>query len=193
MAQRFHLGSRLLLSNGILRPLPAFFAAPYASYDNSQQNIFLSGDKIAEYKQKMMAGFDLGYALNAKSQMRLLLIGHVKNELTIGSRSFPTQRHETAASLRWNYFGQNSPQNPTCGLFIRGSANWFFKSPGADTGFPQARSGLPTYLDEKHSFRSCLGGTTLNRQPRPFGSFPGGLFRLGGFCRGELREIVPVR
>ena len=191
----FTLGSRLLLGTEYFRPFAGpFFAAPYASYDNSQQNIFRSGDKIAEYKQKSaMAGFDLGYALNARSQMRLgYSIAHVKNELTIGSPILPNSNGtEAVASLRWNYFGQNSPQYPTRGLLIRGSANWFFKSPGVETGFPQGEIrvayGLP--LDERNIlFVAGSGGTTLNKEASPFRKFSlGGLFRLGGYGRGELR------
>src|SRR5262249_25960289 len=82
----FSLGTRLMFGTEYFRPLSGrFFASPYGSYENSQQNVFARGGKIAEYKQKTaMAGFDLGYSLNDKSQMRLgYSIGHQKVERSI--------------------------------------------------------------------------------------------------------------
>jgi NTE family protein len=191
----FSLGSRLLLGTEYFRPLAGrFFAAPYASYDNTQQNIFARGGKVAEYQQKTAkVGLDLGYSLNAKSEMRLgYSIGHLKGERTIGSPILPNESGtQSVATLRWNYFGQNSPQFPTRGLFLRSSASWFFDSPGSEGGFPQAetRAIYARPLDERNIiFVGGSGGTTFGETASPFQKFPlGGVFRLGGFGRGEFR------
>jgi NTE family protein len=191
----FSLGSRLLLGTEYFRPLGGrFFAAPYASYDNTQQNIFARGGKVAEYQQKTAKiGLDLGYSLNAKSEMRLgYSIGHLKGERTIGSPILPNESGtQSVATLRWNYFGQNSPQFPTRGLLLRSSASWFFDSPGSEGGFPQAetRAIYARPLDERNIiFVGGSGGTTFGETASPFQKFPlGGVFRLGGFGRGEFR------
>ena len=191
----FSLGSQLLLGTEYFQPLGGrFFAAPYASYDKLQQNLFARGGKIAEYNQKTAkAGLDLGYSLSAKSEMRLgYSVAHLKAERTVGSPILPNvSGTESVATLRWNYFGQNSPQFPTRGLLWRSAANWYFKSPGAEAGFPQAetRAVYAYPLDERNVlFVAGSGGTTFGKTASPFRKFPlGGVFRLGGFGRGEFR------
>jgi NTE family protein len=191
----FSLGSQLLLGTEYFRPLGGrFFAAPYGSYGKLQQNLFARGGKIAEYQQKTAKiGLDLGYSLSAKSEMRLgYSVSHFKGERTIGSPILPNvSGAESVATLRWNYFGQNSPQFPTRGLLLRSSANWFFKSPGAEEGFPQAetRAVYAYPLDERNIlFVAGSGGTTFGKTAPPFQKFPlGGVFRVGGFGRGEFR------
>ena len=192
----FSLGSRMLAGTEYFRPLgeSRFFVAPAASYDKLQQNIFVGGDKLAEYKQRTAKiGADLGYSLNAKSEMRLgYLIGHLNAERTVGDPILPNvSGTQSAAAFRWNYFGQNSPQFPTRGLFVRSTASWFFKSPGAETGFPQAEArAIYAYrLDEQNILVfGGAGGTTFTKLASPFQKFAlGGLFRLGGYGRGEFR------
>ena len=190
------LGSRILIGTEYFHPLGAsrFFIAPAASYDNLQQNIFAGGDKIAEYKQKTgKIGGDLGYSLNVRNEMRLgYSIAHINAERTIGDPILPNVRGtQSAATFRWNYLGQNSPQFPTRGLFVRGTASWFFKSPGAGAGFPQGEA-IAIYahrLDEQNILIfGGAGGTTFSKTASPFQKFAlGGLFRLGGYGRGEFR------
>ena len=192
----FSLGSRMLIGTEYFRPLGAsrFFVAPAASYDKLQQNIFSGGDKLAEYKQRTTKiGADLGYSLNARNEVRLgYSTAHVNAERTIGDPILPdVSGPQNAATFRWNYFGQNSPQFPTRGLFLRTTATWTFKSPGVDTGFPQAeaRAVYAYRLDEQNILVfSGAGGTTFNQMASPFQKFAlGGLFRLGGYGRGEFR------
>jgi NTE family protein len=192
----FSLGSRILIGTEYFRPLgeSRFFVAPNASYDNLQQNVFAGGDKIAEYKQKTAkSGVDLGYSLNSKSEVRLgASIAHLNAERTVGDPILPNvSGTESAATFRWNYFGQNSPQFPTRGLLLRSNVSYFFKSPGADAGFPQAEGrALYAYrLDDQNILIfSGAGGTTLTKTASPFQKFVlGGLFRLSGYGRGEFR------
>jgi NTE family protein len=193
----FSLGSRMLIGTEYFRPLgkSRVFVAPAASYDKLQQNVFVGGDKLAEYKQKTAKiGGDLGYSLSAKSEIRMgYSIGHLNAERTVGDPILPdVSGTQSAATFRWNYFGQNSPQFPTRGLFVRSTASWFFKSPGADTGFPQAeaRAIYAFRLDEQNILMFGLaGGTTFSQTASPFQKFAlGGLFRLGGYGRGEFRS-----
>jgi NTE family protein len=192
----FSLGSRMLIRTEYFRPLgeSRFFVAPNASYNTLQQNLFVGGDKIAQYRQKTgMIGVDLGYTLSERSQIRLgYSIGHLKGERTIGDPILPDlSGTQSVATFSWNYFGQNSPQFPTRGLLFRSSASWFFKSPGATTGFPQAEAGAiyAHRLSERNIlFLNGAGGTTFGHEASPFQKFAlGGLFRLGGYGRGEFR------
>jgi NTE family protein len=192
----FSLGSRMLIGTEYFRPLGGsrFFVAPNASYDNLQQNLFVGGDKIAEYKQKTAkSGVDFGYSLTAKSEVRLgASIGHLNAERTVGDPILPNvSGTQSAATVRWNYFGQNSPQFPTRGLLLRSNVGYFFKSPGVEAGFPQAEArAIYAYrLDEQNILIfSGAGGTTFNKTAAPFQKFVlGGLFRLSGYGRGEFR------
>jgi NTE family protein len=192
----FSLGTRLLVGTEYFLPLgeSRFFVAPYGSYDNLLKNIFVSGEKIAEYKQKTARfGVDLGYALSMRSQMRIgYSIGHLNAERSVGSPILPDMSGtQSVATFRWDYFGQNSPQFPTRGLLFRSSASWFFKSPGASVGFPQAEARAiyaHRLNDQNILFFSGAGGTTFSRTASPFQKFAlGGLFQLGGYGRGEFR------
>jgi NTE family protein len=192
----FSLGTRMMVGTEYFRPLgeSRFFVAPNASYDNLQRNFFESGEKVAEYNQKSaQIGVDLGYSLSRRTQMRLgYSIGHFKGERTVGDPLLPDlSGTQSAATFQWDYYGQNSPQFPTRGLLFRSSASWFFESPGASGGFPQveARAIYAHPLNEREIlFFNGAGGTTFTKVASPFQKFTlGGLFRLGGYGRGEFR------
>jgi NTE family protein len=139
----FSLGTRLGVNTEYFRPIgdTRFFVAPSATYDTQQRDLFTAGHKIAEYKLRTLkAGLDLGYSLNARSQMRLgYSIGRARADRVVGDPIFPDlSGTQSVMTFGWNYLGQNSPQFPTRGLFVRSQANYYFKSPGASSGFPQA-------------------------------------------------------
>jgi NTE family protein len=192
----FSLGSQMRLATEYFRPLGehGFFVAPNASYDQSQENLFSGGKKVAEYRGRTaLAGVDLGWSLSARSQVRLgYSLGRQSARRVVGSSVFPdVNGTRSVITLGWNYFGQDSAQFPTKGLLVRSSANWFFKSPGATAGFPQAESRAiyAHPLDEKNILLfSGSAGTTFGREAPTIQKFSlGGLFRLGGYGRGELR------
>lgn len=192
----FSLGTRILIGTEYFRPLGerGFFVAPNASYDTLQRNLYSDGEKIAVYKQKTaMIGADFGYILSARSQMQLgYSIGHLEGQRTIGDPILPdVSGTQSVVTFNWNYFGQNSAQFPTRGLLFQSSANWFFKSPGATTGFPQAEAVAiyAHHLTERNILLlHGAGGTTFGREASPFQKFAlGGLFHLGGYGRGEFR------
>jgi NTE family protein len=192
----FSLGTQILIGTEYYRPLgkSRFFVAPNASYDNIQRNLFVSGEKVAEYDQKTaQIGFDLGYTLSRRSQLRLgYSIGHLEGERTIGDPLLPdVSGRQSLATFRWDYYGQNSAQFPTRGLLFRSSARWFFESPGASAEFPQAEASAVYAhpLDEQNIlFFNGAGGTSFRKDAAPFQKFTlGGLFRLGGYGRGEFR------
>lgn len=191
----FSLGSRIALLTEYFRPIGSsgFFVAPNASYDTNDRNIFSAGNKIAEYKLKTAkVGLDLGYILTDRSQVRLgYSIGHQKASRIVGDPFFPElSGTQSVTTFSWNYLGQNSPQYPTRGLFVRSAASYYFKSAGAASGFPQAeiRANYGYRLSDNDILTFAgSGGTTFGKDASPFQKFTlGGLFRLGGFGRGEF-------
>ena len=192
----FSLGSRLQLGTEYFFPLSRegkLFLAPNASIDELKRNFFQGGDKVAEYSQRTArAGVDLAYIFNPRSELRAgYSIGHLKGKRTVGDPLLPdVSGTQSVAAVRYNYYGQNSPQFPTRGVIVRSRFNWFFKSPGAEEDFPQGevQTSVSHILAEKHVlFARFAGGTGFGRAAGPFNKFAlGGLFRLGGYGRDEF-------
>jgi len=191
----FSLGTRVAIGTEYFRPIgnSGFFVAPHASYDTQQRNIFGFDEKLAEYKLKTAsAGIDVGYTLTERSQMRLgYSIGHQKANRVVGVPFFPEiSGTQSVSTFTWNYLGQNSPQFPTRGLWVKSNASYYFKSPGSTAGFPQGeiRAAYGYKLNEKNTLTFAgSGGTTFGHDASPFQKFTlGGLFRLGGYGRGEF-------
>ncbi|HZN10552.1 MAG TPA: patatin-like phospholipase family protein [Blastocatellia bacterium] len=192
----FSLGSRLQLGTEYFFPLSKegkLFLAPNASIDEQQRSFFQGGEKVAEYSQRTArAGVDLAYILNSRSELRAgYSIGHLKGERNIGDPVLPdVSGTQSVAGVRFNYYGQNSPQFPTRGVIVRSRLNWFFKSPGAVEAFPQGevQTSVSHILADKNViFARFAGGTSFSQTAAPFNKFAlGGLFRLGGYGRDEF-------
>ncbi len=70
--------------------------------------------------------------------------------------------------------------------------NYYFKSPGANIGFPQAESNISAFHsinDKNIIFGFGGGGTTFGKTAPLFQQFTlGGLFNVGGYGSGEFRN-----
>jgi NTE family protein len=192
----FSLGTTLNLATEYFRPIgdTRFFVAGEASIGTLKRNLFLNGKKQAEYKQNtQLIGADIGYSINSKSELRTgFNVGHQSANLQVGLPLLGEPSGTLSAfSIRYNYYGQNSPQFPTRGLVIRSSFNYFFKSPESDEQYPQGEvigSYSYIYRDNNVLMVRGGGGTTFDHHAGPLQQFTlGGLFRLGGFGRDELR------
>jgi NTE family protein len=192
----FSLGSSLFLGTEYFRPIgeTKFFVAGEASIGQTKRSLFLDGMKEAEYRQNTaLIGVDLGYSINSKSELRTgFNVGHQSAKLQVGSPLFGEPSGTLSAfSIRYNYFGQNSPQFPTRGLVIRSNFNYFFKSPESDDQYPQGEAHVSyshIFADNNVVTVRGGGGTTFGDHAGPLQQFTlGGLFKLGGFGRDEFR------
>jgi NTE family protein len=171
-----------------------FFVAPRAYYSFQRQDLYQSGDRLAEYNvKKVAAAADAGIIFNRKSQLRVgFEVGHEKADVSIGSPLLPNVSGafiDASASYVWD--GQDSAVIPTRGVRFSGVASWFFKSAGASQGFPQAVLSASWFkpLSEKSTlFAYGMGGTSFGKKPGPIQQFAiGGPFRLSAYGLGELR------
>lgn len=191
------IGSRTLLATEFYHPFGTsrFFTAPNAFYEDHKVNFYQDGERLAEYTfQTAQAGIDFGFRASRFSELRFgYSIGNMRAARRIGNSQFPaTSGKVSFASLRYNYDTRNNAQIPTNGIEFNNSLNYYFDSPGADSGFPQAES-------EFNAFRSVNtknilfgfggGGTTFGRTAPLFQQFTlGGLFNVGGYGSGEFRS-----
>src|SRR5262249_17183509 len=141
----FSLGSSLYLGTEYFRPIgdTKFFVAGAGSIGETKRQFYVNGKKTAEYRQNTaVIGADLGYSINSRSELRTgFNVGHQSADKQIGDPLLGEPSGTLSAfSIRYNYYGQNSPQFPTRGLVIRSNFNYFFKSPESDGRYPQAET-----------------------------------------------------
>ena len=87
--------------------------------------------------------------------------------------------------------GRNSATVPTHGWRLSANAYWYFKSPGAAQGFPQAEVTTSYFAplgNRGTVFGFGAGGTSFDKTPGPIQQFTlGGPFRLSAYGRNEFR------
>ena len=191
------IGSRSLISTEFYHPFgnTRFFAAPNGFYEDHRVNFFQDGDRLAEYTfQTAQAGIDFGYTVSRNSELRIgYSIANQRATRRIGNPLLPDLRGRLSfASLRWNFDSRNNAQIPTNGIEFNNSLNYYFDSPGAESGFTQAESDFSAF--DKIGDRNIIfgfggGGTTFNRTAPLFQQFTlGGLFNVGGYGSSEFRS-----
>lgn len=190
------IGSRTFFGTEFYRPFreSRFFAAPNALYEERRVNFFQDGDRLAEFTfRTAQIGIDLGYSFSRNSELRFgYSIGHLEAARRIGNPLLPNLSGTSSfASLRWNFDTRNNAQIPTSGIEFKNSLNYYFNSPGATVGFPQAESEITAFRslkDKNIIFGFGGGGTTFSKTAPLFQQFTlGGLFNVGGFGSGEFR------
>ena len=192
----FSIGSQTLISTEFFRRInnSRFFIAPNAFYGNRNISLYQNEERVAEFKfETAKIGFDLGYSINRKSEIRLgYQIGRQRASRKIGdplisdlSGSF------SLASLDYEYDGADNAQIPTRGIRSKSSLRYYFDSPGASYSFPQAETSFNAIypLNERFlGFSFGAGGTSFGNTATPIQQFPiGGLFNVGGYGSDEFR------
>ena len=196
------IGSRMLFGTEFYHPFgkSRFFAAPNAFYEDHKVNFYQDGNHLAEYSFKtVQAGIDFGFQANRNSEFRL---GYAVNHRTAARRIgnpllFDLRGKESFASLRWNYDTRNNAQIPTTGIELRNSLDYYFDSPGASTGFLQAKSKINAFQSFNNKniiFEFGGAGTTFGKTAPLFQQFTlGGLFNVGGYGSQEFRSSNYLR
>jgi outer membrane protein assembly factor BamA len=159
----------LYLGTEYFRPLgeTKFFVSGQGSIGETKRSLFLAGKKQSEYRQNTaLIGVDIGYSINSRSELRTgFNVGHQSAKLLVGEALFGEPSGTLSAySIRYNYYGQNSPQFPTRGLVIRSNFNYFFKSPDSNDAYPQGEATASyshIFNDKNVTVVRGGGGTTF--------------------------------
>ena len=190
------VGSNNLVGAEYFRPVAnsQFFVAPRAYYSSRRVNLYQGGDRAAEYLVRTgSAAVDLGYIFNQRTQLRTgFELARADARVDIGDPLLPrVQGVFSNVSTRFVYEGQDNATVPTHGWRMTANAYWYFKSPGAAQGFPQAE--VTTSYFAPLGNRGTLvgygaGGTSFHKTPGPIQQFTlGGPFRLSAYSRDEFR------
>ncbi len=190
------IGSNNLIGAEYFRPIgnSRFFVAPRAYYSASRVNLYQGEKRAAEYRVRTgSAAADLGYIFNRRTQLRTgLELGRASAKVDIGDPLLPTVEGAFSnVSTRFVYEGQDNAIVPTRGWRMTANAYWYFKSPGAAQGFPQAEvttSYFAPFRKRGTVFGYGAGGTSFDKTLGPIQQFTlGGPFRLSAYGRSEFR------
>ena len=171
-----------------------FFYAPRIFAGSSPFNIYGGHSRLFQYRvERDGLGFDLGYAINARSEFRIgEALQWFKSVRKIGDDTAPdTSQRQVVSSMRYRYFGTDNIVLPRRGVNIEASANWYQQSQGYPN-FPQAelkvsyfqpisKNGSVIFIG---SAGSTFGTSSLDLELQSFSL--GGPFRLGAFGENEL-------
>ncbi len=172
------------------------FLAPRVGLYAHRQRVAVEEDLEAAYRTRRgLAGFDLGFALGPRSELR---IGYEGAFLRARVESTaPTLRDldgwEHGGRARWVYDGHDHWLVPGRGTRIETEARWLETAPGQPSGFVQARLTSTTFFPvgpRGRVFLMLAGSTAFDDQLSPiYQSTLGGPFRLGAFDRDRFRGV----
>jgi NTE family protein len=169
-----------------------FFAAGRAYAETVQFNIYEDNTQISQYNQRRDGfGFDLGYILNARSEIRLgedtawYGVSHVSGTV-LGQDS---TTFLGISSLRYNYYGQDTTVLPRSGLTSSSKLQWYSARPNG--GAYWSADSRSTYFHrtslKTSAFVGADGGTAFGAKNLQLQDFTlGGPFRLGAYGKNEL-------
>lgn len=189
------VGSNPALASEYFRPIgKGFFISPQVSFDRHRINYFSENINLAEYvRQTAQAGFDLGYSINSRSEIRGgLAVGYRKYIRQIGN-IFPEEVEGgfSRSGISWVYDGLDHAQVPSRGILSQNSLHYYFSVPGGSGDIVQAET--KTLIFQSLSQRNilfCLGKAagTFGNNDSPVQKFTlGGRLRLGGYYYEEFR------
>jgi len=190
------VGSRNLFAVEYYRPIErkGLFVAPRAYFASDRTDLYVNGDRAAQYLvRRGAAAIDVGYIFDRRSQLRVgYEIGRADATVDVGGPVLPNVEGTfSAASARYVFDSQDNAIVPTRGVRLTGESAWYFKSPGAPIGFPQAElngSVFKTVSERGILFGYGGAGSTFDKDPGPIQQFTlGGPFRLSAFGRDEFR------
>jgi NTE family protein len=190
------LGSRNLFGIEYFRPIGhrGFFLAPRAYYASNRVDLYSAGDRVGQYRvRRGGAAIDAGFIFDRRSQLRIgYEIGRANAKVDVGGPVLPEVKGSfSSGSARFVFDSQDSAIVPTRGVRVTAESYWFFKSPGAPKGFPQA--SISGSMFKSVSARGLIfgfggAGTTFDREPGPLQQFTlGGPFRLSAYGQDEFR------
>ncbi len=187
-------GSETVLAGELYKPIgkTGFFIAPRLYYDSRIRSFFNDTVRIADYRVKRFgAGIDTGYTFR-QSEIRFGFdLNHINAAPRLGDIDLNRlEGNQKRIFARYELDTTNDSIVPTKGFRAYGEGRYFFNSPGALSGFPQAEGGLIGFhpLGKKGIvFAGFSGGTTFDRNAAPTETFQlGGIGRLGAYRRNEF-------
>ena len=189
-------GSTWGLASEYYKPLAAsnWFIAPRISAISNPFDLYDRGTRLAEYRIRQFdGGFDVGYALDRFSQIRLGYdAGYLSASLRIGDPLLPTRAGRSGiTSLRYDLNRLDSPVVPRSGQLVRLRVQWDDAYPGSHGGFPLGELSLATIhrISRPGSvFLQGSAGSTFGYHDTGLPQFfLGGVGRLNAFGSNELR------
>lgn len=190
------LGSNTFLGTEYYRPLgrSKFFIAPRLSYERRRINLWIDGNRVAEYGASMVElGADAGYNFSPRSEFRAgLQANYAIASQRIGQPiGKPARGYSTSAGVKWTYDSTDRSQVPTKGLYLRTRADYYFTSAAGGGRLPQAEGNFFNFtpVGKRNTLVTFGGlGTSFGHDPGVFEQFTlGGPFRLGGYGYEEFR------
>lgn len=188
------LGSTLGLSTELLKSLGGrgplsrgAFLAPRASYVRTTESLYVGSELRAIYsRQRMGAGFDLGWIIGRATQFRIgYETAFVRNVTRVGDRFPRDQGSEQSARARFSYNGQDRAYLPTRGARFNATASWRLDVPDVARDFGALEAGGSAAFrlsNRQHVALSADAGMSLGGDPPTLYQFTlGGPFRLSSF------------
>jgi NTE family protein len=191
------LGRRSFISSDFYQPLDTaqrFFVQPRAAFERYIEDLYLDGDRIADYTfQEAYGQFDFGVNFGTRAQARIgLRSGRTEADLRTGLPGLPeaTWQTDTRLHAQFIYDTRNVVSLPTHGTFVNlrylQSEAWF----GGETDY-RIVEGLvaPSYNFGGDSFSLIFGGGALLSGDVPLSEQIelGGIRTFPGLRPGELR------
>jgi NTE family protein len=172
-----------------------WFVAARAYANNVPFDVYSRAHRLGEYRRSQVGGgFDLGYAINRFSEIRLGYdASYLKGSLRVGDpATLPTSSGRVGTtSIRYGLDRLDTPVIPRSGQILSWRAQWNDASAGAGGGFPVSEIYVGTVhrTSERGSvFLQGLGGTTFGFHDTGIPQFfLGGQGRLSGYGTNELR------
>jgi NTE family protein len=190
-------GSTWGLSSEYYRPLSAtsqWFVSPRVVAISNPFDLYDRSTRLAEYRIRQAgSGFDLGYAIDRFSELRLGYdVGYLETSLRVGDPVLPSPSGRVGVtSIRYALNRLDSPIVPRSGEAVQFRAQWDDASPGASKGFPLSELyfGLVRKVSKRGSvYVQGFGGSTFGYHDTGLPQFfLGGPGRLGAYGANELR------
>jgi NTE family protein len=193
----FSLGSDWRVASEFYKPFSPttkWFIAPRVYATNVPLDLYDHSTRIATYRIRQHGGgFDLGYAINRWSELRLGYdIRGIRSSLNIGSPVLPTPAGRFGStSVRYSLDRLDSPLVPRRGEIVRARLQWNDAVPGAPRAFPASELyfGIARPVSKPASvYVQGFAGSTFGYNNTGVPQFfLGGLGRLDAYGTNEFR------
>jgi NTE family protein len=153
-----------------LTPTSRLFIAPQVNASRSPIDLYFKTDVLAAYKlNRVYGGFDIGYAFNRFSELRLgYQLGYLSADRWIGSPLLPTVSGRTGTTrVRYAIDRLDNPIIPRSGIALLADAEWVDTNPGATGQFPVAELNALAFRPVSRPasvYLAAAGGTTFEHK-----------------------------